>query len=507
MNDFFKDMETLVSFIIEKNAKEIPSISAIIYDDKTISYLELRNTVNNIVTLLKKEGIPKNICIGLRFKNEMNFCIFHLALFKMGIAQTIINTKENDNLQLNTVNKIGVDLIIQDIPLNNILFEETIYFDDNLNIQKGISKNLKENDSLSKNTSVIFLGSGTTDTQKIITLNSSILSHELKKSMYYFRGDLKEVFFCYSKIFYPYTRRSLLLAFFKGMTFLLYKNIKNFISFCLEKKVDHLQLTGDQACNILLKNCININTIQLPNLKSCSLSSSLITQTLRKKILSSITKNLYIVYGTNEFGIISEATPSDIITHEGTVGKVLPGISLRIVDEEGKECKTNIIGNILVKSSNMVNKYTNNEEATKKVFTKDGYYPGDLGRLTEDGNLIFEGRKDDMMIFSGVNIYPRELESVLEAHENVIESAVFPLKINGKDGIPFAVVVVNKSITELELLKWCHSKLGWKRPQKIFFIKELPKNSLGKVMKNKLKQEVISVLLRNNGNISQKKRQ
>ena len=495
INEIFNSMETLVSFIIERNAKEIPNVSAIIYDDKELSYLELKNTIDNLVLFFNKEKIPKNICVGLRFKNEMNYCIFHLALFKMGIAQATINSKDNDNIQLMSASNMGIDLIIQDFPLDNILLKQTIYVDDNLNIQKNIFRELKENKNLPKNTSVIFLGSGTTDKEKLITLNSSLLATELKKSIHYFRGNPKEIFFCYSKIYYPYTRRSLLFVLFKGMTFLLYKSNINIISFCIEKKVDHMQLTADQVTNILLQNCNTTNSILLPNLKSCSVSSSLISEPLRKKILSSITKNLYIVYGTNEFGIISEATPEDINAHPGTVGKALSDVNLKIIDDNGKECKTNEIGNIVVKYSNS-NELINNQGFTNKTFIKDYYYTGDLGKLTEDGNLIFEGRKDDMMIFSGVNIYPRELESVLESHPNVIESAVFPLTINEQYGVPFAVVIVNKPISEKELLKWCSEKIGWKRPQRIFFIKEFPKNNVGKVIKRVLQQQVISMLVR-----------
>lgn len=497
ITNIFINMETLVSSIIERNAKDIPNVSAIIYDDKKLSYLELKNTIDNLVTLFKKEKIPQNICIGLRFKNEMNYCIFHLVLFKMGIAQATINSKDNDNLQFITATNMGIDLIIQDLPLDNILLEQTIYVDNNLNIQRNISKKLEENKNLPKDTSVIFLGSGTTAKEKLITLNSSMLATELKKSIYHFRGNSKEIFFCYSKIYYPYTRRSLLLVLFKGMTFLLYKTIIDIISFCVENKVDHMQLTVDQATNVLLENYNATNTtIQLPNLKSCSLSTSLVSEPLRRKILSSITKNLYIVYGTNEFGIISEATPEDIDTHPGTVGKALSDVNIKIVDDYGKECQTNEIGNIVVNYSSKINGLINTQEATNKAFTKDGYYTGDVGRLTEDGNLIFEGRKDDMMIFSGVNIYPRELESVLESHENVTESAVFPLKINEQDGIPFAVVVVNKPTSEKELIEWCSRKVGWMRPQKIFFIKELPRNSAGKVIKKILQQQVISILLK-----------
>ncbi len=301
----------------------------------------------------------------------------------------------------------------------------------------------------------------------------------------------------YSELYYLDPRELSIISLSQGVSLLLPKSKpKCIITYCLENKVDHLELTANQALILLSqeKKLEKETTLRLPHLKSLMLTSSLISQSIREKIIKKITKKLYINYATNEFGLISIATPEDIILNPGTVGKIQANIDLRIVDNDGNECKIGEVGNIRINHKPILSSYLNNEEDTKKIFRKDGYYPGDLGKLTEDGNLIYEGRKDDMMIYSGVNIYPRELESILESHPNVTQSAVFPMTINEQEGIPFAVVVVNKPTKEIELLQWCHEKLGWKRPKKIFFKKELPKNRLGKVVKKRLQEEVVSIL-------------
>ncbi len=487
----FKYLNNLIDELLNRNAKELLDTPAIISENLTISHLQVKEQVLYFVSLLEKESLPKNICVGLRFQNMVNFYIAHLTLLKMGIAQAIINPYDMGYLQLKNANEMDVDLIIQDIQISNALPITTLQIDSNFKIQKKKIKELRDNPNLPIDTTTVILSSGTTGKKKVLYFNSEKQLLRYSTTIDKFHGKSLERFYCFTTIYYPHARFSNLLALLKGMTIILPQNrSKDLISFCNDYRVDHLQLTGDQALNILLKQKSNLkdNTtkIQLPNLKSCVLSNSLITEPIRKKILSTITSELYIVYGTNEFGLISEATPFDIKTHCGTVGKPFSSVSLKILQDNGIECKVGEVGNIVVKSNSMISKYDKDKSSTKMLFDEAGFWTNDLGRLTENGNLIFEGRKDDMMIFTGENIYPREIESVLEAHSNVIESAVFPLTIGLQSGIPFAVVTVNKTTNENDLLQWCNNKLGWRRPQRIFIAKELPKNSMGKVLKKEL---------------------
>jgi acyl-coenzyme A synthetase/AMP-(fatty) acid ligase len=268
---------------------------------------------------------------------------------------------------------------------------------------------------------------------------------------------------------------------------------KCIISFCIQHQINHLVLTGSQATLLLSQEekLEETHFLRLPELKSLILSSSLITEPVRHKILTRITDRLFVYYGINEFGSVSIATPEDIHKYPGTVGRAYPGVEIAIVDDNGNPSSAGEIGNILLKSSGGLANYIDNFEATQKAFTKEGYYSGDMGRLLENGNLIFEGRKDDMMIFSGVNIYPRELESVLDAHPNVTESAVFPLMTQTHEAIPIAVVSIREPINESELLNWCTAELGWRSPKRIFFRESLPRNSAGKVLKRVLAKEVL----------------
>lgn len=490
----YKNMEQLISSLLEQNSTN-QTIAIIKDENSSISYVELANKIQIAIEILKSLQFPKNICIGLRFDDPILHLIFTLALFKMKIKQTSLYPSDMGKPVLNKISEVGIDLILQDISLNNMLIKETIYIDENFNITKNKFKKFKVNNQLNKKTAIVLLGSGTTGHAKLIELKSTTYAIQVKNDLVNCNYAQEDIIYCFTNLYYQFALRRTIIALLKGATILLPNHKpKNIIEFCLQFDIDHLMLTGDQALSILVPSIDKNKKIpQLPKLKSCVLSSTMIKQPLRSTILTYVSPNLYISYGTNELGNISEASPEDIAQYPGTVGKINPNVKLKIVDERGNHCLEGESGNILVKTSKMMKAYTNNNEATEKSFTKDGYYPGDIGRLTDDGNLILEGRSDDMMIFTGVNVYPRELESTLESHPNVIEAAVFPMSINHHDGIPFAVVVTKAPMDENELLQYAQDELGWIRPQKIFFAKKLPKNDAGKVLKKVLAKEIIKI--------------
>lgn len=100
-----------------------------------------------------------------------------------------------------------------------------------------------------------------------------------------------------------------------------------------------------------------------------------------------------------------------------------------------------------------------------------------------------------------MNIYPREIEQVLELHPMVLEAAAFPMLIRGNDSAPFAVVCVLGQVSEAELLKMCFAQLGWRRPQRIFFTPEMPRNASGKILKRELAKKVAAMLGATKGHI------
>ncbi len=197
-------------------------------------------------------------------------------------------------------------------------------------------------------------------------------------------------------------------------------------------------------------------------------------------------------YGMTETNM-NTSNPYDGERRPGTVGFPLPGVSVRIADPaDGRPMPDGEIGMIEVTGPNVFSGYWRMPEKTKAEFRADGYFiTGDLGRIDADGYVHIVGRGKDLIISGGYNVYPKEVETEIDALPGVVESAVFglPHKDFG-EGVTAAVVLEKgASLDEAAVLAAVSSRLArFKLPKKVIFLDDLPRNTMGKVQKNLLRQ-------------------
>ena len=177
----------------------------------------------------------------------------------------------------------------------------------------------------------------------------------------------------------------------------------------------------------------------------------------------------------------------------GSVGKPLKDINIRINKTKGyKNTIHNDIGMIEIMGPNVFKGYLNNPKKTQEAFTEDGYFiTGDIGHFDKDGYLFISGRNKDLIISGGFNVYPKEIEDVINQHKSVIESAVFGIKDHDLGEVPIAAVVMINNNTEIKDLSIFveNNLVKYKTPKKYLVLNELPKNVMGKVQKNILKDK------------------
>jgi acyl-CoA synthetase (AMP-forming)/AMP-acid ligase II len=177
-----------------------------------------------------------------------------------------------------------------------------------------------------------------------------------------------------------------------------------------------------------------------------------------------------------------------------TVGRPLPGVTVRIVDDGGQPVDAGGAGEILVRGFNVMQEYFENAEATREAIDDDGWLrTGDIGVLGADGNLRITDRKKDMYIVGGFNAYPAEIESIITGHPDVGQIAVIgiPDERLGEVGVAFAVPRPGHTIEPDELLSWCRDHMAnFKVPRRVIVVDALPMNPTGKVMKFVLRAEL-----------------
>ncbi len=195
-------------------------------------------------------------------------------------------------------------------------------------------------------------------------------------------------------------------------------------------------------------------------------------------------------YGMTETNMIT-SNPYDGDRRAGTVGHPLPGVSMRIADAD-----TDGIGGIEVRGPNVTAGYWRNPEKTAETFTADGWFiTGDLGQLDADGYLSIVGRQKDLVISGGFNIYPKEVEVQIDDLPGVLESAVYgvPHPDLGEAVAAAVVLTAPGAMDEAAILAGLSDKLArFKIPRAIRILPELPRNTMGKVQKNKLREDALA---------------
>lgn len=199
------------------------------------------------------------------------------------------------------------------------------------------------------------------------------------------------------------------------------------------------------------------------------------------------------IYGSTETATLIAANPFGGKTKPGTVGLPAPDTDVKIVDLETgeKECPVGQAGEILVKGPQVMMGYCKDEKETRTALEGGWYHTGDIGFFDEDGYLTLVDRKKDLIIASGYNISPVEIDNVLFDHPKILEACVIgvPDKYRGETVKAFIVVKPGEALTEEEVINHCKENLAaYKIPKLIEFVDELPKSAVGKILRRKLRE-------------------
>ena len=200
---------------------------------------------------------------------------------------------------------------------------------------------------------------------------------------------------------------------------------------------------------------------------------------------------MYEGYGLSEAAPIVSAHYIGRERKPGSIGQPIPGVEVKIVDENDKEMPIGEMGELIVKGPNVSPGYYNLPEETAKSF-KDGWlYTGDMAKMDDDGYLYIVERKKDLIIRGGFNIVPRDLEEVLHQHPAVLEAAAIgvPDPIMGEEIKAYIVIREGEKVSEDDIIKHCQEHLAkYKTPKYVEFMDALPRNPIGKIMRKKLRE-------------------
>lgn len=227
------------------------------------------------------------------------------------------------------------------------------------------------------------------------------------------------------------------------------------------------------------------------SLRAVFCGGAALSATLATEFMDTFGDVLFNFYGATETGLVTLAKPADLRATPGTIGKALPGSRVRLLDEDKHDVGAGAVGELYVKSDLLVAGYHRDDDATRASMLEGFFSVGDLARVDADGRYFIEGRKRDLIISGGVNIYPAEVEEAIQQHPKVAEAAVVgvPHREWGESARAFVVRRAGALLDEGELKIYLRDRLsGPKVPQSIVFLDSLPRNPTGKVLKRELRE-------------------
>jgi long-chain acyl-CoA synthetase len=250
------------------------------------------------------------------------------------------------------------------------------------------------------------------------------------------------------------------------------------------------------AVNTLFNGLMNhpdIHKVDFSRMKLSSGGGSAIQQVINDRWLALTGCWINEGYGLSETSPVAAANPTDAGGFSGSIGIPFPSTDIKIVDDAGNVMPSGERGEIAISGPQVMTGYWNKPGETAASFTLDGYFKtGDIGIMDERGYIKIVDRKKDMILVSGFNVYPSEIESVIAAFPGVLESACIgvPDEHTG-EAVKLFVVRKDPALSEEALMDYCREQFtGYKRPRSIEFRTDLPKSNVGKILRRELREEM-----------------
>jgi long-chain acyl-CoA synthetase len=233
----------------------------------------------------------------------------------------------------------------------------------------------------------------------------------------------------------------------------------------------------------------NADTYDITSLRCIVSSSALLDHVVKAKLLAKFDCEFHECYGTSEIAIASNLDRWSAQVKLESVGTAAPGVEVKIIGKSSELILNGEVGEIVCKTPMLFGGYYKRPEQTQAAMWGEYFRTGDLGRLDKDGYLYYLGRTKDIIISGGINIYPADIEAVVNAHASVLESAAFAFADERLgEVVAIAIVPVSNAEFNLRQLRFhcCEHLSDFQQPRKFFVVDELPKNSMGKLMKFQL---------------------
>jgi acyl-CoA synthetase (AMP-forming)/AMP-acid ligase II len=465
---------------------------ALVYGERTILHHDFDKLVRCTAGWLQLQGIQRGEVIGVALDDTPKHLVVIYALAAMGAIILPMDCRWTPEEKARISHRFNAKCVLLESDVSWPGEERAIYCDEQW--QLGVSqasplRDIAEGEDLPF---LLSLSSGTTGQPK----GPLITHYQFMRRFYPHWINLglnaQSRYVSSTPLYFGGGRTFALSQIFCGGTVILFP--PPFRPEELVEEVRRREATAIFLVPTLLRRLLSIiqsNEMLLPSLKLLLSSGSPLHSNERQAIRERITPNFYEMYATTEGGGVSLLTPEDQEHHGDSVGRAMFAVEMQIVDEKNIVLPPGKVGRLRYRSPGSAIEFYGDPESTAKKFKEGWFYPGDFGSLDEDGYLFLKGRRKDIIVRGGVNIYPNEIEEILLSHPSVIEVAVVGQKSREMGEELAAFIIAKSTVTKRELVDFCSGQLApYKIPRMIYFVEDMPKNSLGKILKSELMKQL-----------------
>ncbi len=486
--------------ILESDAKQFGSNTALICNDQTVSFDELLVKSRRLANGLAALGISKGDKVALMMLNSVEYVVSYMALFSLGAVVVPLDVGIKDELK-SYLEHSDVKCLIADRSsdsdysalvgtvrsLKHVLFRQEQVAD---LIRNGSDAPVKTEIS-DDDPSVIFYTSGTTGRPKGVLWNYRHLGGGAKAMGHRNLIQPSDIKLCSIPMSHSAGIAYVMFCAVFGSTLLIMDRF-NPVKFIAN--IEKYRVTCFFIVPAMLEAVLSLKRseeITLPSVRRIAVFGSMSSPLLAGRLEKLFDKAT--IFGG--YGLTETAPPTTLPDFEktlkpGGVGQAVPWVEMRIVDEQDRPLPAGEAGEVVLKSWVVMVEYFRDPEMTASVMKDGWFHTGDLGRMDEDGDLFLVGRKKVMVIVGGLNVYPEEVEAVLMRHPDVKEVVVIGVADEIRGEKLKAVVALKEGCKTAreDLVAHCQQHLPtFKTPRLIEFMDELPKLASGKIARRELK--------------------
>jgi len=498
--------------ILEGTTENYPENEVLVFGEVRIFYNNIKQTVDRLAQGLKNLGLGPGDRVAMMLPNIPHFPICYFALLKIGLTivpVSILYKAGEIRCQLEDLDVKGfiywegfrssvlqaVDGLEQCKKLI-VLGEKAVPREIRLTYLIEVNSPLEESIEVDPDdTAIIVYTAGTTGHPKGAELTHRNIMANIDACCQFLKLSSEERVIGVLPLYHPLGQTVVMGSFIRagGVIILMPK----FDAEAILKTIESEKATYMVGVPSMIQEILKVEngeSFDISSLKFFLSSGDAVKQETMDAFEKKFKVPIIEGYGLTEASpMVSFNSP----VHErkaGSIGLPLPGVEMKIVDENNSEVKPGQVGEIIVQGSNVMKGYLNHNEATKEVLKNGWLHTGDLAMLHENGYGFIVVRKKNVILKSGFNVYPREVENILSCHSKIKEVVVLGIKNSLQGEEIHALIVLNEgeTATAVEIIEFSKEQMAtYKCPKVIHFVQSIPKGPTGRVLRNGVKELIL----------------